>query len=356
MASPPVTVVILNWNGRAWLERFLPSVLATSYPQVRILVVDNASTDDSLAFVQEHFPTVDVLPLDENYGFAEGNNRALPVIDTPYFVLLNSDVEVTPGWLSPLVERMEAHPKLAALQPKLLSWHQREHFEYAGAAGGFLDRFGYPFCRGRMFDAVEKDQGQYDQPVEVFWATGACLMIRTEVAREIGLFQPDFFAHWEEIDFCWRAHNLGYRIGCEPRGVVYHVGGGTLSTQNPRKTFLNVRNSLGALLLNLPARQLFPKILARLLLDGVWALKALTRNDWGTIGAIFRAHWAFFGKVPTWWRVRKRTYAALPPRTLPAAGYYPHSVVWRHFAAGIKRWDDLPGIEALPLPVAEESD
>jgi GT2 family glycosyltransferase len=353
MTTPPVTVVILNWNGRHWLERFLPSVLATSYPATRILVVDNASTDDSLAWLRAEFPSVEILALDDNYGFAEGNNRALAVIDTPYFVLLNSDVEVTPGWLGPLVARMEAQPTLAALQPKLLAWHQKDHFEYAGAAGGFLDRFGYPFCRGRMFDAVEKDEGQYEQPVEGFWATGACLMVRTEVTRQIGLFQPDFFAHWEEIDFCWRAHNLGYRVGCEPGSTVYHVGGGTLSAQNPRKTFLNVRNSLGAMLLNLPGRLLFSLILARLLLDGVWALKSLARGEWGVIGAIFRAHWAFFGKIPAWWRVRKRTYGARPPQQVPKAGAYPRSVVWQHFARGIRRWQDLPDIAALPLPAQE---
>ena len=335
---PPVTVVILNWNGKHWLEQFLPSVMASTYSAMQVMVVDNASTDDSVFFVQEHYPQIELVVLDENYGFAEGNNQALPHIKTPYFVLLNSDVEVEPDWLEPLVVRMETDPQIASIQPRVRSWHQKDSFEYAGAAGGLLDRFCYPFCRGRLFDDLEIDRNQYTEAIDIFWATGACCLIRKSVVEEIGLFEPEYFAHMEEIDFCWRALNHGFRIICEPKSVVYHVGGGALAQGSPRKTYLNVRNSLATMLRNLPSAQIFPKILVRLSLDGVWGLRSILRWDWKTVGAILKAHFHFYGKLPYWLKTRREIYRdkKVIPR-LPQNGYYPKSVVWAYFAKGQKK-------------------
>ncbi|MEZ4827051.1 MAG: glycosyltransferase family 2 protein [Bacteroidia bacterium] len=339
----PVTVVILNWNGKAWLEKFLPSVVASQYPDLEILVVDNASTDDSVVFLQTHFPSVRVEILAANYGFAGGYNRSVPFVHTPYMVLLNSDVEVDPQWLAPLVEMADSDHSIAAVQPKIRAIHDRESFEYAGAAGGFVDRFAYPFCRGRLFDVLEKDSGQYDLPLEIFWATGACCLVRTSVVEKIGLFEDEFFAHMEEIDFCWRAKNYGFRIMCEPRSVVWHVGERALPKSNPHKTFLNVRNSLACMYRNLPRGQVFARMIVRLILDGVWGVRAFIRWDWGTITAIIRAHFAFYGKLPHWRKKRREIYPELPV-SMPQGGYYPRSVVWQHFGAGIKQWKNLPGI------------
>ncbi|MDX2246114.1 MAG: glycosyltransferase family 2 protein [Bacteroidia bacterium] len=341
----PVTVVILNWNGKSWLEKFLPSVVASSYEKMEILVVDNASTDDSVTFLHKNFPSVRVEVLDSNYGFAGGYNLSLPFVHTPYLVLLNSDVEVDPDWLGPLVEMADADPAIAAVQPKIRAIHDRESFEYAGAAGGFIDFFAYPFCRGRLFDIAEKDSGQYDAPLEIFWATGACCLVRKRVVEEIGLFEGEFFAHMEEIDFCWRAKNYGYKIMYQPQSVVYHVGGGALPKSNPHKTFLNVRNSLACMYRNLPQGQVFFRMLVRLVLDGVWGFRSLLRWDWGTIGAIIQAHWAFFRKIPHWRKRRREIYPQLPT-TMPQGGYYPRSVVWLHFGKGIKHWQDLPSIKS----------
>jgi GT2 family glycosyltransferase len=344
---PPVTIVILNWNGRHWLETFLPAVRQTTYPDHEILVVDNASTDDSCAWLRSHHPEVRLLELDQNYGFAEGNNRALPHLDTPYFVLLNSDVEVTPGWLEPLVAWMESHPQAAAVQPKIRAYHARDHFEYAGAAGGYLDRLGYPFCRGRVFDTLEEDRGQYDDPHPVLWATGACMLLRTSVVRELDLFDRHFFAHMEEIDFCWRALNHGYTIWCQPNSVVYHVGGGTLPQGNPRKTFLNVRNSLAMLHKNLPQGKVFPQILARLLLDGVWGIKLLLSGDLASIKAIYRAHWAYLRRL-RYWQQRRYDFPGGPPEQWPSQGLWPGSVVWAYFVRRKKQWSALRGTAQLP--------
>jgi len=337
---PPVTVVILNWNGKSWLEKFLPSVRVTEYANCHILVVDNGSTDDSVAWTEVEFPDVEVLALPENYGFAEGNNKALPHIKTPYFVLLNSDVEVEPGWLEPLVEWMESNPNAAAVQPRIRAFHDKDSFEYAGAAGGFIDRFGYPYCRGRLFDTLEKDEGQYDEPIQVSWATGACMMLRKSVVDEIGLFDGDFFAHMEEIDFCWRAQNHGYILGCEPRGIVYHVGGGTLPQGNPRKTFLNVRNSLWMLHKNLPRGKVFPRIFSRLLLDGVWGAQLLLKGDWKSIGAILKAHGAYYSSLSSIRSKRRATYQVMPSHW-PEYGFLRGSIVWQYFARGKKKWGDL---------------
>ena len=237
-------IVILNWNGRKMLERYLPSVVENTPDDAAVIVADNASSDGSLDFLAQYYPSVRCLPLDVNYGFAEGYNRALRLVEAQYYVLLNSDVEVTAGWLKPLVDYMDAHDEVAACQPKLLSWTSKGYFEYAGASGGFIDRYGYPFCRGRLFDTVEEDQGQYDQPASVLWATGACLLIRSADYWAAGGLDGRFFAHNEEIDLCWRLHIMGRQVMCLPQSLVYHLGGGTLPKGNPRKTFLNFRNNL----------------------------------------------------------------------------------------------------------------
>ncbi len=339
--SPEITVVILNWNGKSWLEKFLPSVLQSTYTAYSVLVVDNGSTDDSVSWLAAKFPEIKCLELPENYGFAEGNNRAIPLIDTPYFALLNSDVEVTPGWLEPLVSHLETNPLVAAVQPKVKLWSDKNSFEYAGAAGGWLDKFGYAFCRGRVFDELEQDEGQYQNTEVCFWATGACLMVRTAVAKKIGLFEGELFAHWEEIDFCWRAWNKGYRISAVPSSEVFHVGGGTLPQGNPRKTFLNVRNSLICLFVNLPSRRRLSVITTRLILDGVWGAKALVSGDWKSIPAIIQGHWAFFARIGYWNKKRKTIYANSLPDSMPSAGYWPKSVVWAHFVNGKKKFSDL---------------
>lgn len=338
-----VTVVILNWNGRTYLEQFMPSVMATTYPDFKVLVVDNGSTDDSLDFLRRHYPEVALLPLDRNHGFTTGNNLALPHVHTPYYVLLNNDVEVHPDWLQPMVEIMEADPKVAAVQPKLLSFQQRDHFEYAGAAGGWIDRFGYPFSRGRLFEVNEPDLGQYDSVAEIFWTTGACMLVRKSVSDALGLFEDSFFAHMEEIDFCWRAKNHGYKMMYTPHSKAWHLGGGTLPKSSPRKTYLNAHNSLAAMVKNFPSGQMPIKVFIRLCLDGVWATRALVQGDFATIGAIFKAHWALFLKMPFWLKRRKATYRTLKSIPKPKGGYYPGSIVWQHFARGVKTFTGLPG-------------
>lgn len=339
---PKVVIVILNWNGKKWLEQFLPSVCATTYPNHEILVVDNGSTDDSVAFLSQVYPQVRTLPLDQNYGFTEGNNRALPVVDAPYYVLLNSDVEVTPDWLTPLVELAESDPSIASVQPKLLAFHEKQAFEYAGAAGGYLDAFAYPFCRGRIFDVVENDEQQYNEVAEILWATGACCLIRKSVTDQIGLFEPSFFAHMEEIDFCWRAKNFGYKVMYQPQSVVYHVGGGTLNKVNPFKTFLNVRNSISMMFLNYAPQERWRKILVRLVLDGVWGAKSILRGDFKTVGAILKAHFAFYGRIGYLRQRRREIYGTRTlPNSLSLQGVYPRSIVWQYFAKGKKRFGEL---------------
>lgn len=288
-----ISVVILNWNGSAMLQRFLPSVIRYS-EEAEIIVADNGSTDHSIDILREKFPSVWILPFRENYGFAEGYNRAIQQIETPYVLLLNDDVEVTPHWLQPLLAFMNHHPEVAACQPKILSETQRELFEYAGACGGFIDHLGYPYCRGRIFNHVEKDRGQYDQVCPIFWATGAALLVRTDVYRKEGGLDKRFFAHMEEIDFCWRLHSRNYGIYCIPQSTVYHVGGGTLPKSHPRKTFLNFRNNLLMLYKNLPEERLNSTLRIRYLLDLVAALKMLLSGQVKESMAIVKALRTFF--------------------------------------------------------------
>ena len=285
-----LAIVILNWNGQKMLEKYLPSVVNYSRSDATVIVADNASTDNSVDWLKVHYPDVKLILLDKNWGFAEGYNKALKQVDAEYYLLLNSDVEVFHEWLTPMLEFMDSRPDVAACQPKLLSVYDRDSFEYAGACGGYLDKYGYPFCRGRVFGTVEKDCGQYDDVAEVLWATGACLMVRREDYWQVGGLDGRFFAHCEEIDFCWRLNMKGRKVVCVPQSVVYHLGGGTLPQGNPRKTYLNFRNNLTMLYKNLPQRRLRRVMLVRLFLDYVAALQMLLLNrSVGEFKAVFKA-------------------------------------------------------------------
>ncbi len=289
-----LAIVILNWNGKAMLEKFLPSVCRFSVADdVVVVVADNGSTDDSIAFLKENFPSVQLVLLDKNYGFADGYNRSLAQLDAEYFLLLNSDVEVTENWLEPLVSYMDIHPDVAACQPKIRSFAQKDMFEHAGACGGFMDKYGFPFCRGRVFANVERDLGQYDSVVDVFWATGAALMVRSSDFLSAGGLDGSFFAHMEEIDLCWRLRARGRRIVCVPQSVVYHVGGGTLNVDNPRKTFLNFRNNLLMIYKNVPDRYLRRVLLARFFFDYVAVLQYCLKGDLKNAKAIWNARSEF---------------------------------------------------------------
>lgn len=287
-------VVILNWNGVEMLRTFLPSVIRYSdLPGTEVIVADNGSTDNSIEVIRSEFPDIRLIILDKNYGFAEGYNLALAQIEAEYVVLLNSDVEVTESWLQPLIDHMDAHPGTVACQPKIRSWHQKDKFEYAGACGGFIDRYGYPFCRGRIMGTVENDQGQYDTDIPVFWATGAALFIRLSAYREAGGLDGRFFAHMEEIDLCWRLRARGHRIMCIPQSTVYHVGGATLKKENPHKTFLNFRNNLVMLYKNLFDDELSGIMNVRMILDYLAMLSFMLKGQFPNARAIFRARKEF---------------------------------------------------------------
>ena len=287
-------VVILNWNGRQHLEQFLPSVVAHTPQQVRIIVADNGSTDNSVAFLAQHYPAIEIIRLEQNYGFAEGYNRALEQVDAEFFILLNSDVEVTAGWVEPLVATLTNNRSVAAVAPKLRSYGNRDHFEYAGAAGGYIDILGYPFCRGRILSTLEQDKGQYDTAQEVFWASGAAFCCRADVFRMLGGFDADFFAHMEEIDVCWRMQLQGYKIMVEPHSTVYHLGGGTMPNESPRKLYLNYRNNLSMLFKCAPTWQRILVAVARPMADMLSALIYLLRGDKALAKATVEAYRDFF--------------------------------------------------------------
>jgi GT2 family glycosyltransferase len=291
-----VAIVILNYNGKNHLEKFLPSVVANS-PGASIYIADNASTDDSVSFLEKNFPAIHLIRIPANYGYSKGYNVALQSVKSQYYILLNSDVEVKSGWLEPLIRLMDSDEKIAACQPKIKSYLKKNEFEYAGAAGGFIDRLGYPFCRGRIFDSVEEDRGQYDTSSEIFWASGACLAIRVDLFHRLGGFDDDFFAHMEEIDLCWRLQSAGYKIFYCAESTVYHLGGGTLSKANPRKTYLNFRNNLSLLYKNYPAGYLYPVIFLRLMLDGLAAVKFLFTDSFGHFVAVAKAHFSVYGSL-----------------------------------------------------------
>jgi GT2 family glycosyltransferase len=328
--------VILNWNGERFLRRFLPPVVArTVRPGVSVVVIDNGSTDGSVDLLRARFPAVTVVCLGENCGFAGGYNRGLRQVEADYYVLLNSDVEVTAGWLQPLLELMEGDAGVGACMPKVCACDARGVFEYAGAAGGFIDRYGYPFCRGRILSRVEPDAGQYDEPCAVFWATGACMMVRAALFRRLGGFDALFFAHMEEIDLCWRMQAAGYTIVCNPQSVVFHVGGGTLPNNHPQKIFLNHRNSLYILYKNLPADRRTAILRVRMALDGLSALAYLLRGRVAFFVAVLRAHVHF-------WRNRRRL-ARTPHTGAPIRGVYAGSIVWAFLKSrGRLRFTDLP--------------
>jgi GT2 family glycosyltransferase len=288
-----IAVVILNWNGKKLLEQFLPSFIQFSQ-EATIYVADNASTDDSIQFVQNTYPSVKIIKNSANHGFAKGYNDALKEVNAEIYALVNSDIEVTENWLKPIITTFDTEKNTAIIQPKILDYKNKEYFEYAGAAGGFIDKYGFPFCRGRIFDTVEKDHGQYDESREIFWASGACLFIRKEIYNQLGGFDETFFAHQEEIDLCWRAQNEGHTIKYNYQSVVYHVGGATLAQGNPKKTYLNFRNSLFMMVKNLPRKNIFFVIFFRMVLDGIAGVRFLTQGKINHTIAILKAHFSFY--------------------------------------------------------------
>ncbi len=344
---PSVAVVILSWNGKKFLSQFLPSVCRPDYPSLSIYVADNASTDDTVDFLQKYFPGVKIIKNPVNEGFAQGYNTALQQVEADYYVLLNQDVEVTPGWISPVITLMEQDRSIAACQPKIRASGERKYFEYAGAAGGWIDQWGYTFCRGRIFETIEEDKGQYDTVQEIFWASGAALFVRAEAWHAAGGLDPYFFAHMEEIDLCWRLQNAGYKILYCPDSLVYHVGGGSLPQGNPRKTYLNFRNNLIMMSKNLPAGEKRSKLFIRVILDGIAATKSLLSGRPAEVKAILKAHYHFYK-----WSLKKKRGAA--PRREEAPGQSPHkarldqlkgvykgSIIAQYFLKGKRRFSEL---------------
>ena len=304
-----------------------------------MVVYDNGSTDGSLALLASNFPTVRTIVFDKNYGFADGYNKAFEQIDAEYAVLLNSDVEVTPGWLIPLVEYIDLHPEVAACQPKLMAWHKKDEFEYAGAMGGFIDKYGYPYCRGRIFDTVERDCGQYDSDVPLLWATGACLMVRLPIYKEVGGLDGRFFAHMEEIDLCWRLRCRGHEIRSVAQSIVYHVGGATLNAGNPRKTFLNFRNNLLMLYKNLPDRELYSVLFVRAILDYLAAAMFFLKGEWGSVKAVFRARREYHRLKSTFRASREENLAKASSMNVPERTRF--SILWKYHLKGCKTYNQL---------------
>jgi len=336
-----VAIVILNWNGQAMLEKYMPSVLQYSKDEATVYVADNASTDQSMEMLRQHFPGVKLIQLEKNWGFAEGYNKALKQVDAEYYLLLNSDIEVTHHWLTPMTEYLDNHPDVAACQPKLLSIFDKDRFEYAGASGGYLDHFGYPFCRGRIFETVEEDNGQYDYATDILWATGAALMIRSKDYWEAGGLDGRFFAHNEEIDLCWRLRIRGRRIVCLPESYVYHVGGGTLPKGNPMKTFLNFRNNLTMLYKCLPDKDLKSVMRWRWWLDylAAWEMLILKRNV-GDFKAVYRARRAFKRWRKDFETDRKAIQASRVAKEIPERRAF--SLLWQYYVKGRKTFAQLP--------------
>lgn len=338
MSSSSTAVVILNYNGKKFLETFLPNVIAHSHPYT-IYVADNASTDGSVEFLKAKFPTVKLILNQKNWGYAGGYNEALKNIEEDYCMLLNNDVEVTPGWLEPLIRLLDNDKQIAACQPKMLSHAMKDEFEYAGACGGFIDKYGYPFCRGRIFHHLEKDHGQYNNSKEVFWASGACLFIRNDLFKKMNGFDADFFAHMEEIDLCWRLKNAGYKIYAEPSSIIYHVGGGTLNKVSPHKTYLNFRNNLITLTKNHPKGLLWLKILFRLKLDGIAGIKFLFEGKFSHFFAVIRAHFSFYGHLNS--TLNKRKGQKSQGAVLSLKHAYNGNMVLEYFLSGKKKFSEL---------------
>lgn len=333
-------IVILNYNTRKLLQQFLPVVLQHS-KAAQVIVADNGSTDDSVACMKSEFSEVRLICNNVNGGFAAGYNQCLKQVQASYILLLNSDVLVTENWIEPLQQYLDDHPEVAAVQPKLKDFKKRDKFEFAGASGGFIDYLGFPFCRGRIFDTIEKDNGQYDNEMEVFWATGACMLIRKNVFDTLGGFDEMFFAHMEEIDLCWRIQNAGYKLMVVPQSVVYHVGGGTLSVMSPRKTYLNFRNNLLMLHKNLPGHLLYVILFFKMTLDGVASIKFLFDNGWQHFIAVFKAHIFFYTNFIAIQHKRKQTQSMVKAHN--RQNIYKHSIVWMYFIKSKKRFETLPG-------------
>lgn len=332
-------VVILSYNGKKWHEQFLPEIVAEAHTGYDVIVVDNASTDDTFQYLTEQWPQVKTLQIAVNRGFANGYYEALKQIQAKYYVLLSSDFEVTKGWFTPLLHAMQRYPGLAACQPKIRYWREREYFEYAGAGGGFMDNLGYMFCRGRIFNDLEKDHGQYDDDIEVFWASGGCFMVRADLYHKVGGLDADLYAHMEEVDLCWRLKNAGYKIGYVGQSTVYHVGGSVISYGSPQKLYYNFRNNLVLLLKNERASKLIWLFPLRLILDGIAGLQLLlSRKPIGT-ATILKAHFHFYGSLGKWLRKRREAKKNITHRT--KSGIYPRSIVWDYFALRKKTFSKL---------------
>ncbi len=333
--SIQIAVVILNWNGKNFLEKFLPLVVRHSEGLADVVVVDNASSDNSVSFVRENYPLIRLIQNDENGGFAKGYNDGLKQVEADYYVLLNSDVEVSEGWIEPIIQKMETDPSIGACQPKIRSFEESEKFEYAGASGGFIDAYGYPFCRGRIFDVLETDSGQYEDACEIFWATGACLFVRAELYHSLGGLDEDFFAHMEEIDFCWRLKNSGFKLMVIPESTVYHVGGGSLPKSSPMKTYLNFRNNLFLLVKNLPAKRLGWVLFIRYFLDVFAGISFLVKGKRGDAWAVCRAQWHFCCAFSHCMKKRKVLIQK------EVSQVYQGSIVFDHFLKGADTFSKL---------------
>ncbi len=333
--SVKTAVVILNWNGRKFLEDFLPGVIANTKDDAEVIVADNDSSDDSVDFLRNNFPDIRIIQNESNGGFAKGYNDALAQVEAKYYVLLNSDIEVTPNWVKPVIDLMDRDETIAAAQPKLRSYYEREKFEYAGAAGGFIDKYGYPFCRGRIFQSVETDNRQFDDNKEIFWATGACMFVRADTFHNLGGLDSRFFAHMEEIDFCWRAKIHGYKIMYCGDSTVFHVGGGTLPKQSWTKTYLNMRNNSIMMFKNLPKNRILKVFMARLFLDGAAALKFLVDGGFNNLFAVVKAHWSFYAMIPELRKERKTQ------KHNPVSKIYQKNIAFEHFLEGKNKFEEL---------------
>lgn len=340
-----VAVVILNYNGKNLMEKFLPSVSRSSYENTDRIIADNCSTDDSIAFLNKKYPDFKIVQLPANYGFAKGYNEALKQIKADYFAILNSDVEVADQWIEPVIELMEADPAIGVCQPKILAFNDKRLFEYAGACGGLLDKWAYPFCRGRIFDTVEKDDGQYDQVEEIFWASGAALFIRADLFHQLGGFDEDYYAHQEEIDLCWRVKRAGYKVMVQPKSVVYHLGGGTMSYQNPQKTYLNFRNSLFSIIKNEKRSKLYWLIPLRLILDGLAGCQFLLKGRFSHVPSILKAHGSFYKSYFKYLK-KKAFYDDLIAKISISdepnqKGRFNGSIIWNYYVLGKKYYKNL---------------
>lgn len=338
-AANDTAVVILSYNSRKWHELFLPGIVRESRSGYDVIVVDHCSPDDTSDFIRNNFPDVGLIRLEENHGFAWGYAEALKQIKAKYYILLSADFEVTTGWYAPLHTFMESHPDIAACQPKVRYYREKEYFEYAGAAGGFMDKWGYLFCRGRIFSTLEKDHGQYDSNMAVFWASGGCLMLRSDIYHQVGGLDPDLYAHMEEVDLCWRMKNAGYRIACTGQSTVFHVGGSIITYGSPQKTFYNFRNNLILLLKNDKASRLWWLLPLRLILDGIAGVQFLFKGDFKNIIAIIRAHFSFYRSFRFWSKKRKAAQAMVKQRN--EEGIYPKSIILDYFLQSKKTFSNL---------------